>query len=162
MTTGDLQSLTHEGSLVVATDPLTLYDLVSDVTRTGEWSPICHECVWETPPGPDGPRVGDAFVGHNRTPDREWQTRSTVVAAERGREFAWLVGDGYVRWGYLLEAVEGGTRLTETWDFRPAGQAMFAERYGDEAAAQIEIRRKAAYEGIPATLAAIRRVAEGS
>ncbi len=157
----DVQSLTHQGVIVVATDPGTLYDLVSDVTRTGEWSPICHRCEWETPPGPEGAQVGAVFVGHNRTPDREWQTRSQVVVAERGREFAWVVGQGYVRWGYLLEPAEGGTRLTETWDFRPAGQAMFAERYGDDAANQIEIRRAAAYAGIPATLAAIKRIAEG-
>lgn len=154
------QSLTHEGSVVIARDPGSVYDLVSDVTRTGEWSPICHTCEWDTPPGPGGPAVGATFTGHNRTPDREWQTRSTVVAAERGREFAWMVGEGYVRWGYLLEQVEGGTRLTETWEFRPAGQLMFAERYGDDAARQIEIRTKAAHEGIPATLAALKRVAE--
>ena len=62
--------------------------------------------------------VGDWFTGTNRVDDREWQTRSQVDAADRGREFAFVVGgaeDGWVRWGYLLSARGGGTDVTETW-----------------------------------------------
>jgi hypothetical protein len=155
-------SLTHAGSVVVGTSPEALYDLVSDVTRTGEWSPICRSCQWEE--GATG-AVGDWFTGHNETPTRTWDTRSQVVAAERGREFAWVVGPGdgrrVARWGYLLEPAEGGTRLTETWEFLPAGHDVFRERYGDQARAQIEERTRAAHEGIPVTLAAIKAIAEG-
>ena len=154
--------ITHEDSTVVAVDPRTLYDLVSDVTRTGEWSPICRRCEWDDGDAPDGdgPRVGARFTGYNETSQRTWQTRSRVVAADPGREFAWVVGENYVRWGYLLEPVEGGTRLTETWHFRPEGLAMFAERYGDDAQEQIAERTRAAHAGIPATLAALKRIAE--
>ena len=151
------EGITHQDSIVVAVDPETLYDLVSDVTRTGEWSPICRRCEWDEG---DGPRVGARFTGYNETPQRTWQTRSRVVAAERGREFAWMVGEGYVRWGYTLEPVDGGTRLTESWHFTPEGLAMFAERYGDDAPDQIAERTRAAHAGIPATLAALKRVAE--
>jgi hypothetical protein len=152
-----MQSLTHADSVVVRCSPETLYDLVSDVTRTGEWSPICTGCWWDE--GATG-QVGDWFTGRNETPQRTWETRSQVVAADRGREFAWLVGGRLVRWGFLLEPVGEGTRLTETWEFLPAGQELFAERYGDQAPAQIEERTRAAHDGIPATLAAIRRIAE--
>jgi len=154
-----VQPLTHAESIVIATPPEVLYDLVSDVTRTGEWSPVCRACEWD-----DGAtrQVGDWFTGHNETPTRTWETRSQVVAADRGREFAWLVGGRLVRWGFLLEPVAGGTRLTETWEFRREGQELFVERYGDDASAQIEDRRTAALEGIPATLAAIKAIAEGS
>ncbi len=153
-----MESLTHAGSVVVRTSPEALYDLVSDVTRTGEWSPVCTACWWDD--GASG-RVGDWFTGRNETPDRTWETRSQVVAADRGREFAWLVGGRLVRWGFLLEPVDGGTRLTETWEFLPAGQQHFAERYGDAAQAQVEERTRAAHAGIPVTLAAIKRIAEG-
>ena len=85
-----------------------------------------------------------------------------MVAAERGREFAWLVGGRLVRWGFSLEPVDDGTRLTETWEFLPAGQEHFAERYGDQAQAQIDERTRAAHQGIPATLAAIQRIAEAA
>jgi hypothetical protein len=83
-----------------------------------------------------------------------------VVAAERGREFAFLVGGRLVRWGFTFAPVEGGTELTESWEFLPAGIARFHERYGDDAEAQIANRLEAAHTGIPETLAAIKKAAE--
>jgi len=152
-----MDSRTHADSVVVHASPEALYDLVSDVTRTGEWSPVCRACWWDE--GADG-RVGDWFTGRNEVPGRTWETRSQVVAADRGREFAWLVGGKLVRWAFLLEPVDGGTRLTETWEFLPAGQEFFRERYGDQAQAQMDDRTASAHDGIPATLAAIKRIAE--
>jgi Polyketide cyclase / dehydrase and lipid transport len=156
--TPPMDSLTHSGSIVVHASPEALYDLVSDVTRTGEWSPVCTACWWDE--GASG-QVGDWFTGRNQVPGRTWETRSQVVAADRGREFAWLVGGRLVRWGFTMEPVEEGSRLTETWEFLPAGQEFFAERYGEDAPRQIEERTRAAQDGIPATLAAIKRIAEG-
>ena len=152
-------------SVVVACPPEQVYALVTDVARTGEWSPTCRACWWDEGQAPAdgaGPVVGSWFTGRNETPERTWQTRSQVVAAEPGREFAWTVGDGFVRWGYVLEPVDGGTRLTESWEFLPAGIAVFEQRYGDDAAAQVADRTQAAHRGIPSTLAAVRRLAEAS
>jgi carbon monoxide dehydrogenase subunit G len=101
---------TYQDSVVVAATPEAVYDLVSDVTRTGEWSPVCTSCWWDDES--EAGRVGARFTGRNETPDRTWETRSQVVAAERGREFAWVVGQGFVRWGFLLEPKGEGTRLT--------------------------------------------------
>lgn len=152
-----MDQLTHSESTFVATSPERLYDLVSDVTRTGEWSPICKDCRWHDD---GGPHEGARFTGRNQTEGRTWETESQVVAAEPGREFAWLVGAGFARWGYTLEPVDGGTRLTESWEFRPEGIAMFHQRYGSEAEAQIAKRAEWARTGIPATLASIKKVAE--
>lgn len=150
-------------SVLVNATPDDLYALVSDVTRTGEWSPTCKACWWDEG---TGPQVGSWFTGRNETPARTWETRSQVVAAEPGREFAWEVNNGWVRWGYTLEpdSAEPGavsTRLTESWAFLPKGLAGFRERYGDAADEQIAERRRSAVIGIPVTLAAIKRVAEG-
>ena len=153
-----MDSRTHSASIVVRVAPEELYDLVSDVTRTGEWSPVCVGCWWDE--GATG-KAGDWFTGRNETPTRTWETRSQVAVADRGREFAWLVGGRLVRWGFTLEPVDEGTRLTESWEFLPAGQELFVERYGDQAQAQVEERTTAAHEGIPVTLAAIKRIAEG-
>ncbi|MGY1827922.1 SRPBCC family protein [Blastococcus sp. SYSU DS0541] len=152
-----MSELRHSASIVVAASPEELYDLVSDVTRTGEWSPICQECWWDE--GATG-KVGDRFTGRNATPDRTWETRSRVVVADRGREFAWVVGDDFVRWGFGMAPVTGGTQLTESWEFLPAGLAMFAERFGERADEQIALRTRQAHEGIPVTLAAVKHIAE--
>jgi hypothetical protein len=159
-----MAAIEHSESVVVDADPDTVYAVISDVTRTGEWSPICEACWWDSgdEPGPDGPREGAWFTGRNVTPDRTWETRSLVVAAEPGREFAWLVGGKLVRWGYVLRPVDGKTELTETWEFRQDGIDFFHEKYGDQAQAQIQERTDAAHSGIPATLARIKAVVEGT
>jgi len=149
--------LSYSQSVVVQAPPETVYDLVSDVTRTGQWSPICTACWWDEG---TGPRVGGWFTGRNEVTGRSWETRSQVVAADRGREFAFVVGGAYVRWGFTMEPVPEGTRLTESWRLLPDGVAMFHERWGDDADARIVERTRQAHEGIPATLAVVRRLVE--
>lgn len=150
----------HQESVTVVASAETLYDLVSDITRTGEWSPVCSACWWDD--DVDAGRVGAWFTGRNELPHRIWETRSEVVVAERGREFAWVVGGSFVRWGFTLAPAERGTTLTESWEFLPAGIAMFEEKFGDEAPGQITDRTDQALDGIPKTLAAIKRIAESS
>ncbi len=144
-------------AIVVQRAPEDLYDMVSDITRMGEWSPVCTDGWWDEG---DGPRVGAWFTGHNETPERTWETRSEVVVADRGSEFAFVVGGTWIRWGYTFEAVDGGTEVTESWEFLPDGLARFDERFGDDAPAQVAARTRDAETGIPATLAAIKAVAE--
>lgn len=149
--------LAYSESIVVAQTPEVVYEMVADVTRMGEWSPICKACWWD--PG-DSAKVGAWFTGRNELPERTWETRSRVVAAEPGREFAFVVGGSWVRWGYSFVAVEGGTQITESWEFLPDGIAGFGERFGADAEAQIADRAEKARMGIPATLAAIKATAE--
>jgi hypothetical protein len=152
-----MSSLTHAESVVVGSSPGALYDMVADVTRTGEWSPICKACWWDES---GSARVGAWFTGRNELPERTWETRSQVVVADPGREFAFAVGGSYVRWGFTFTPVEGVTLVTESWEFLPDGLAMFRERFGEEAERRIADRTREAHEGIPATLAAIKRIAE--
>lgn len=148
----------HSESIAIDAPTGAVYELVTDIGRTGEWSPICRECWWQ-----DGQtlRVGASFAGRNEADGRVWETTSRVAVADLNREFAWLVGDSAVRWGYLLEPVDAAsTKLTESWEFLPAGLEMFAESRGSDADHQIEVRRQWAVAGIPATLAAIKAIAE--
>ena len=149
---------THEQSIIVQAGPEALYDLVSDITRTGEWSPVCKACWWDDPM--QAGHVGAWFTGRNELPERTWETRSRIAAADRGREFAWIVGKGYVRWGFRFDSDGTATKLTESWQFLPAGIAMFHEKYADRAVAEIDARTQLAHDGIPRTLAAIKRIAE--
>ena len=152
-----MTALEYSDSLLISVDPDQLYALVSDVTKMGDWSPVCRACWWDEG---DGPRVGARFTGRNETPERTWESRCQVGAADPGREFAWEVNRGWVRWGYTFESEDGSTRLTESWEFLPPGIAGFRERLGAQADAEIEKRSQAAKTGIPATLAAIKKAAE--
>jgi len=150
-------ALEFSDSLFISVEPDQLYAMVSDVTRTGEWSPVCRSCTWDEG---DGPSVGAWFTGHNVSPERTWDSRCQVVVADPGREFAWEVNNGWVRWGFTLAPADGGTRLTESWSFLPRGIAGFHERLGDAADAQIAVRSEVALRDIPLTLAAIKKAAE--
>lgn len=153
-------NLEYSDSVVVNLDADRLYALVADVTRMGEWSPQCRACWWDDGAGPT---VGAYFTGRNDDGKRTWETRSRVVAADPGREFAWEVNDGWVRWGFTLEPLTepDGTRLTESWAFLPDGIRGFHGRFGAHADEQIAVRTRSASDGIPVTLAAIKRTAEG-
>jgi ribosome-associated toxin RatA of RatAB toxin-antitoxin module len=39
-----MQPFQHSESIIVDATAEQLYDLVTDIGRTGEWSPICREC----------------------------------------------------------------------------------------------------------------------
>lgn len=154
-----MDTLRHSGSVVIGRSPDELYALISDITKMGDWSPVCKACWWE---GRDGPRVGAIFSGRNELGERIWETKSEVVAADPGKEFAWAVAEPptRARWGYTFKAVDGGTELTETWELPPEGQALFNEWFPNDGAAQIQTHADAAEKGIPETLAAIKKAAE--
>ena len=50
--------------IVIAATPESLYQMVADLCRMGEWSPECQAVEWED--GATGPAEGARFVGHNR------------------------------------------------------------------------------------------------
>src|SRR5581483_3439491 len=93
-----------EATLAIAAKPSDIYALISDVTRMGEWSPECVGCDWID--GHSSAVVGAQFHGHNRNNGNEWTTPNTIVAADEGREFAWVVGTPdfeVCRWRFVLE-----------------------------------------------------------
>jgi hypothetical protein len=112
----------------IAATPEAVYDAISDVTRMDEWSTECHTCEWHD--GVTGAAVGATFDGHNRNGDHEWTTQGKVIAAERGREFAFecsMMDFHYATWGYRIEPTDGGCRVTE-WsdDLRPESTLEFS------------------------------------
>ncbi|MEO6943515.1 MAG: SRPBCC family protein [Lacisediminihabitans sp.] len=153
-----MSTWTFSESIIVACTPEELHAMVSDITRMGEWSPVCTGGWWDD----ESRGAGAWFVGHNETPERTWETRSQVVADEPAREFAFIVGGDRTRWGYSFRPVDSGTEMTESWEVLPGGEAYFSDRFGAEADAEIGKRAEAARSGIPETLAAIKKVAEAS
>lgn len=98
--------------------PEVIYDLVSDVTRMGEWSPECVACEWVD--GATGPVVGARFRGRNRHGLARWSNRPRVIAAERGREFGFVatdpLGRDMTRWTYRFDPTPTGTDVTESFE----------------------------------------------
>src|SRR3712207_5309890 len=107
-----------EVSLTVAAAPEAAYALVTDVTRTPEFSPSVVRCRWLD--GAIGPAVGARFEAVNRAVNgRTWKNRPVVTAAQPGREFAFARTEplaGTVEWRYRFEPVDGGTRITESYE----------------------------------------------
>lgn len=106
-----------EVSRVIAATPERLYQLVSDLPRMGEWSPETTGGSWVK--GATGPAVGARFKGNNRLGKRTWSTLATVAVADPGGEFTFDIaaaGMKVARWSYRFEPVDGGTKVTESWD----------------------------------------------
>lgn len=151
-----------KGSLeiMIAAPADDVYDLVSDVTRMGEWSSVCHSCVWE--PGSHSPAVGARFVGHNRQGEREWSANCQVISAEPGKEFAFatLVPDSdeplwRTVWRYTITPEDDGTRLTESFEVvnpPPAAAGMSEDA--------VAARRADVLNNVRSTLDQIKQAAE--
>jgi hypothetical protein len=113
-----------EGSeeTVINTTPECVYDMVSDLPRMGEWSPECQRVEWDG--GATGPAEGAKFVGHNRTGPKQlirWSRRGRVLVVDPGREFVFVTEEGgreSTQWRYRFEAVDGGTRVSESYDVK--------------------------------------------
>jgi uncharacterized protein YndB with AHSA1/START domain len=99
----------------VAAAPETVWELVSDVTRMGEWSPETRRCRWVG--GASAPAVGAHFVGTNHNRLWRWSTRCRVTEAVPGESFAFDVsfaGLPVAAWRYDIRPVDGGCEVTES------------------------------------------------
>jgi hypothetical protein len=167
----ELSAQTH-----VAASPDEVYAVVSNLSRSSEWSPECVGGTWiKGRPA----EVGSVFRGENRrAPDvvawapvvrGTWFTESEVVAAEPGRTFQWSMrtqaGEKQDSiWAYdVVPAGDGGTVLTHRFrmgrategirgivaDMDDRGRERFFVDWGEKVAADLET-----------TLARIKRVVE--
>lgn len=99
--------------------PHQVWELVSDITQTGRFSPETFEAEWLG--GATGPAVGAKFRGHVRRNEKGpvYWTVCKVIACEPGREFGFTVmaGDREVNtWRYEFAEADGGTDVTESFE----------------------------------------------
>ena len=145
-----------EVSVQVSSPPDRVWELVTDVTQMGRWSPECTGGRWTG--GASGPVIGAHFTGSNAHGWVRWRTHCRVVAAEAGVHFSFEVRESAMRWGYRLEPADGGTRLTEyreTIGPKPLVTRMFTGLGlgGRE-------REQQMVDGMRATLARVKAAAE--
>jgi hypothetical protein len=108
--------------LVMNATPEHIYGLVADLPRMGQWSPECQGVEWEA--GSSVAAEGARFVGHNRGGPRNlmrWSRHGRVLVADLGQQFAFVTEEGgreSTVWRYRFEPVDGGTRVTESYEVK--------------------------------------------
>lgn len=109
-------------SKVIAADPQRLFDIVAD--------PAMHPVMDGSgtvqgfrPGGPARLSAGARF-GMDMKLGAPYKIVNTVVEFDEPRLIAWRHFNGHV-WRYRFEPVEGGTKVTEEWDARPARTRLF-------------------------------------
>lgn len=155
------ERLSHDSvSIDVGAPPDRVYELVSDITRMGEWSPECRSCRWAR--GATGPEVGARFWARNKgRRGPSWVNLPKVTVAEPGREFAFNrsgPGIGSYTWRYQMEPVADGTRLTESYTVErplPAAMSWLTEKWTGSTNRDDDLR-----QGMQTTLQRIKAGAE--
>ncbi len=109
----------------IAAAPEDVWELISDVTRMGDWSPECTGGTWLG--DASGPAVGARFRGTNKAGWRRWWTTATVTEADPGKSFVFKVASGpmpIATWGYQIAPTDGGCRVTESFVDRRSNLAI--------------------------------------
>lgn len=103
----------------IEASPEAVWDLVSDVTKIGRYSPETFEAEWLD--GATGPAVGVRFRGHvkrNQKGPVYWAT-CVITECEPNSAFGFTVGSsvekGLNNWRYELEPSDTGTDVTESF-----------------------------------------------
>jgi dimethylaniline monooxygenase (N-oxide forming) len=79
-------------SAFVAADTVTVWGMVSDITRMGEWSPECYKAMWLTPKR----GKGSVFLGLNKDRGLTWPSPAIVTESEPGKIFAFRAASGVI------------------------------------------------------------------
>jgi polyketide cyclase/dehydrase/lipid transport protein len=114
-------------SRVIAADSQRLFDIVAD--------PAMHPVIdgsgtVQAMRGTAPARLSEgATFGMDMKLGAPYKITNTVVEFDDGRQIAWRHFNGHV-WRYLFEPVDGGTRVTEQWDARPAHDKFFLRLAG--------------------------------
>ena len=143
-----------EATIHIDATPDEVYDLVTDVTRMGDWSPECIRAEWVD--GAKGPAVGAKFKGHNKIGRfMKWSTTPGVTVAERGQEFAFRTKETI--WRYRLAPAPGGTgtEVTESFEVVTYNKAM-------QLIAPEKKRQPQMIEGMHETLRRLKATAESA
>jgi uncharacterized protein YndB with AHSA1/START domain len=151
-----------EVSAHIDAPPDRVWRLVSDVTRMGNWSPVCYRCEWVK--GANGPEPGARFRGYNKQGLARWWTECEITESVPGRVFEFRVIDGLLnagyhnrettRWRYDLEADGIGTKITESFElvsFPPLLRPV-----------SFFLRRQDRESGMRTTLERLKKEAEGA
>ena len=152
--------MSHSESIEINASPETVWSLVTDMERYGEWSSENTGGYWRKNEDgvPGTGEVGDEFVGINRRGDDEWKALVEIIVREENKAFAFATGVSamnLIHWRYDIEPTDSGTTLTESWALMNLSPLMI--EHGDE---EIQYRAANAKESITETLKGMKAAAE--
>ncbi len=106
-------------TLHIDAPPQKVWELISDITKMGDYSPEVFEAEWLD--GATGPAVGVRYRGHvkrNEMGPTYWTVcKITECVPGEVFEFAVMMRDRPVNtWRYELRPTAGGTDVTESYD----------------------------------------------
>lgn len=154
-------TINRETSLQIEASPEHLYDLVADITRTGEFSPENQGGKWID--GAAGPAVGARFKASNKRKGK-WATTCTVTVADPAQEFAFVVGkpsSPSASWRYRFQAAGLGTMVFESFEL-PKENLGFFNRFLTKLGTGVTWEERPAdlLAGMEHTLARLKATAE--
>jgi len=114
-------------SKIIAADPQRIFDIVADPAM----HPVMDGSGTVRAARGGGPQrlTAGAKFGMDMKVGVPYKIVNTVVEFDEPKVVAWRHFNGHV-WRYLFEPVDGGTRVTEQWDARPAKNRFFLRLAG--------------------------------
>src|ERR1041384_7583954 len=107
-----------QATITVHAPAETVWRVISDVTRVGEWSGECRSCEWVGDVAEPSP--GARFRGGNRRGLMRWTRLSEIDVADAPNEMVWHTIAGPIQrdsteWRVRLRPTPEGTEVTESF-----------------------------------------------
>ena len=111
-------AMTGDVRVSVAAPVESVWRVVADVTRTGEWSHECHQVRWLG--GARAAAPGVRFRGRNRSGWLRWSRTCEVLAVDAPRELVWRTIPTWrfvdsSDWRIRLDSTDDGTLIQQSF-----------------------------------------------
>jgi uncharacterized protein YndB with AHSA1/START domain len=109
---------TCHAEVIVDALPESVWRVIADPTRTGEWSHECHHVTWLD--GAAAATPGARFRGRNRSGWLHWSRKSEVLAVDAPHQIAWRTIPTPLKvdstdWRISLEPAGSRTQIVQTF-----------------------------------------------
>lgn len=142
----------------VDASPAAVWAVVSDLRRTGEWSPECRKViVWGRGPA----RLGSWLTGLNRRGAVVWPTLSRVHVYDEGRAIGWHTKDSGARWIYEVDEDADGAVVRERREL-PDGMPALARFFAGRLLGGVDEHTDELHAGMRTSVERIKAAAEAA
>ena len=100
----------------ISANPQEIWDLITDLSNMGRWSPENDGGKWLSKDG--GPKLGARFIGKNSWQGNKWVAPVKVTEFKEPQRFAFKMRFPFIGgsdWSFDIEPTPEGCRVTQTW-----------------------------------------------